>query len=77
MDFFEYTTSKLVKKLHYAELDKRQRKTLQRLDDHSDFFSKKISGKFKKVQKIKNPKFIPQISEKNEPPSSILIEKVI
>ena len=31
--FLNYTTSKMVTDLHDAELDKRQRKTFQRLDD--------------------------------------------
>ena len=46
--FFNSTASKLLNDLHDAELDKRQRKTFQRLDNLPDCPSKTRSWKLRK-----------------------------
>ena len=60
---------------HDAKLDKSQRKTVQRLDDSPECFSKFSSSKIQKTSVTKNPEFTPENSEFIEPSRSILIDK--
>ena len=60
--FFNYTTSGMVNFLHDAELDKRQRKTFQRLDDTPDFSSKSSSWEIKNITVTRNPESMLQFS---------------
>ena len=61
--------------LQYDEVDKRQRKTFQHLDDPPLFSLRKSSCKNQKVSVTKNPKLMPQITEINERSSSFLNDK--
>ena len=72
---FDQTTSKMVTGLDDAELDKRHRKTFQRLDDPPEKSSKNSSWNFQINSVTKNPEIFPQISEAVVPSSSFLFNK--
>ena len=74
--FFNYTTSKMVTKLHDAELAKGQPKTLKRLVEPLEYSSKNSTWNIQKNSGIKNPDFMPQTSEINKPSSSVSFDKV-
>ena len=63
---FSYTKSKMFTNIHDADLEKRQRKTFQCLDDPPEQSSKKSSWNTWKNFSKKNPDFMPQIPEINE-----------
>ena len=75
MDSFICTTLKLVTELQDAELDKRQRKIFQLLDDPPEYPSKNCSWKFENKSVTKNPDIMLQFLEVFEPSSSFLIDQ--
>ena len=60
----------MVTDLHDAECDKRQQKSIQRLEDATVFSSKMNSWKIHKKSGTKNLDLMPQISDIIEPSSS-------
>ena len=73
--FFNYTTTKKVTDLHDAELDKRQRNKLQRLDDPPEYSSKNSSWNVQMSSVRTNRDFKSRISPSDEPSSSFLFDK--
>ena len=61
--------------LYDAELDKRQWKTLQRLDEPADYSSKISNWKIQKNSVTKTPEFVSQSFEFNEPSSLFSFDK--
>ena len=73
--FLKHTTSKIVTDFLDAEIDKNQRKTIQRLDEPLQYSSKNSSWKIQKNSVTINPKIKPKVAEIIEPSSSSLIDK--
>ena len=53
---FNYATTKVVKNIHDAEHDRRQRKDFEGLDDPLEHFSENSNWKIQKISEKKKPK---------------------
>ena len=72
--FYIYQTKKIVV-LNDAAIDKRERKTLQRLHEPPEYSSKNSCWNIRETSVTKNPEFMPEFSEIFEPSHSSLIDK--
>ena len=70
-----YIPDRKIVVLNDAEVDKRERKTLQRLDEPPEYSSKNSCWNIRETSVTKNPEFMPEFSEIIEPSHSFLIDK--